>query len=454
MSRQARSGEKLLLTYYGDDFTGSTDSLEAAGMAGIPAMLFLAPPTTAVLSRYPGLRVVGVAGTSRSRTPQWMSENLGQVFASLKALGAPICHYKTCSTFDSSPEIGSIGRAIEIGIEVFGRSVPVVVGVTRHRRFVMLSNLFATASVAGNDEIYRIDRHPTMSRHPTTPMTEADLRLHLSRQTGRTIAGFHFQQMLASDAEARFDRLIESADIVVLDTFDAATTRRVGQLLAHYTSREQGFVAGSSGVEYALFEYLKESVALPVTAPPTHRGKADKIVAVYGSCSPVAADQIAWAESNGLVTMAADTVALMENGPAAEAALTAEISAALSHSPGVVVYTARGPSDPQIARTRQALEKNGYANSAEPLGQKLGHVLRNIIKRTGVHRAAVAGGDSSGYVISQMNVEAIDIAGPLVPGAPLCRIHSNDRKMDGVEIVLKGGQVGEPDFLSRLIAGH
>ena len=35
----------LLLTFYGDDFTGSTDAMEALSVNGVPAVLFLAPPS-------------------------------------------------------------------------------------------------------------------------------------------------------------------------------------------------------------------------------------------------------------------------------------------------------------------------------------------------------------------------------------------------------------------------
>lgn len=447
---------KPILTFYGDDFTGSTDSLEAAAMAGIPAMLFLAPPAPKDLARYPGLRVVGVAGTSRSRSPEWMSAHLPTVFAKLKALGAPICHYKTCSTFDSAPRTGSIGRAIEVGIEIFGRAVPVVVGVTRHRRFVAFSNLFAAGSIAENQEVFRIDRHPSMSRHPVTPMDEADLRLHLARQTKLTIAGFDFRRMLSQDSQTAFNAQAASADIVILDTFDDTTTRRTGELLARYADDKPTFVAGSSGVEYALFEYLAEKGELPIVSPPAPRGPVDKIVAVFGSCSPVAEQQIAWAEANGLAVIAADTVSMVENSRATEVSLSKEAAAALSHRPGVVIYTARGPNDPRIARTRQALERAGYSKfrSSQFLGKHLGRVLRKVIASTGVRRAALAGGDSSSYAVPEMGVKALDVAGPLVPGAPLCRFFTQDGVTDGTEIALKGGQVGNPDFLARLFAGH
>jgi uncharacterized protein YgbK (DUF1537 family) len=448
-------GDGLLLTFYGDDVTGSTDCLEAAALAGIPAMVFLSPPSSKDLSRYPSLRVVGVAGSSRSRTPDWMSDNLPGVFAKLKALGAPICHYKTCSTFDSAPMIGSIGRAIEIGEDVFGRPVPVVVGVAKHRRYVVFSNLFAATRVAGGRDIVRIDRHPTMSRHPITPMDEADLRIHLARQTARKIASFDFCEMLAEDAQSAFAERLQSADVVILDTFDAATTRRAGQLLAGYAAREPAFVAGSSGVEYALFDHLAAEGLLSSAPLPTPCGPVDRIVALFGSCSPVTESQIAWAEKNGFAVIAADTVALAGNGSAAEASLADEVAGTLSQSKGVVVYTARGPSDPQIARTRQVLERIGGSLDGYPsLGEALGRVLRSVIDRTGARRVALGGGDSSTYALSQLGVDAFDLAGPLVPGAPLCRIHARSRSLEGVEIAFKGGQVGEADFIGRLCAGR
>lgn len=454
MSNHPNHDEELFLTFYGDDVTGSTDALEAAALAGVPAVLFLAPPTLAQLRRYPGIRVVGVAGDSRSRSPAWMDSNLPSIFQSLKALGAPVCHYKTCSTFDSSPSVGSIGRAIEIGISCFRAPVPVVVGVPRHRRFVVFSNLFAAGSVAGPQDIYRIDRHPTMSRHPVTPMDEADLRLHLARQTARSIAGFDFCQMLSHDAQERLAAL--SADIVIFDTFDATTTRRTGALLARLAAEGQLFVAGSSGVEYALFDHLKAEGRLPATAPLEPLGPASKIVAVYGSCSPVSERQIAWAENNGLTVIAADTTAMVEGGDAVEAATAAKMADALSRGQGVVLCTARGPNDPRIAQTQETLRKTGHNShdSSRILGERLGRVLRTVVEHTGVRRAVLAGGDSSSHAISQMGIEALEVAGPLVPGAPLCRVHADNQRLDGLEVVLKGGQVGEPDFLGRLIAGR
>jgi uncharacterized protein YgbK (DUF1537 family) len=456
MTAATRRPGGLLLSFYGDDFTGSTDALEAIAMAGAPAMLFLEPPSPEDLQRYPGLAAVGVAGTSRSRSPAWMDAHLPEIFAKLKALGAPLTHYKTCSTFDSAPDIGSIGRAAAIGQDVFGRPVLAVVGVTKLRRYVVFSTLFAAAAIGGATEVFRIDRHPTMSRHPVTPMAEADLTRHLRLQTDRRVAGFDVTAMAAPDAESRLAAALADNDIVLLDTFDAATTRQTGRLLAGHGAEAQAFVVGSSGVEYALADYLTAEGELPIAAPPSSAGPVERLLVVCGSCSPVTEGQIAWAEANGAAVLAVDTEALVrDDGPAARAALVEHLAAAFADHAIVVAHTARGPADPRLAPTRAALAARGLAahDSSAVLGGATGRVVRDAVARLGLSRVVLAGGDSSSHAVTAMGVEALGVAAPMVPGAPLCRLASRDAAVDKLEVTLKGGQLGAPDYFARVKAG-
>ena len=219
----------LLLTFYGDDFTGSTDALEVLASAGVPTILYLTIPTDKQLSAAPDTQAIGIAGISRSQNPAWMEANLPTVFNRLKSLEAPVFHYKVCSTFDSTPAVGNIGRAAEIGRAIFGDTpVPVVVGAPALGRYVIFGNLFATAAGV----TYRIDRHPVMSRHPTTPMDEADLRLHLARQSPLASALVDHAALNTLPLEELRHRVQESeAGLVVLDTVDAATQNVVGQIL-------------------------------------------------------------------------------------------------------------------------------------------------------------------------------------------------------------------------------
>jgi uncharacterized protein YgbK (DUF1537 family) len=141
------SDRNLLLSYYGDDFTGSTDVMEALASNGVPTVLFMDIPDDALLARFADCKAIGIAGTSRSESPQWMDDHLAPTFKWLKALGCDICHYKVCSTFDSSPQIGNIGKAVEIGKQVFSQAlVPIVVGAPQLKRYTAFGNLFAAST--------------------------------------------------------------------------------------------------------------------------------------------------------------------------------------------------------------------------------------------------------------------------------------------------------------------
>jgi uncharacterized protein YgbK (DUF1537 family) len=328
--------------------------------------------------------------------------------------------------------------------------------VTKHRRYVAFGNLFAAAGIGGATEIFRIDRHPTMSRHPVTPMHEADLGRHLAAQTDSRIVGFDFLEMLADDAEVRLERRAESADVVVFDTFDAATTRATGRLLDAVSVRRPVFAIGSSGVEYALVDHLTAVGVLPLVVPPAARPAVDRLFAVCGSCSPITDGQIGWAEANGFAVISVDTVGFVEDEAPARRRLVETVTAAFAVHRGVVVHTARGGDDPRLGPTRAALARRGLDAhaSSEVLGGALGRATAEVLAATGLSRVVLAGGDSSSHAVSAMGVTSLEVAGPLVPGAPLCWLNSPAAHVDGVEISLKGGQVGTPDFFARVMNGR
>jgi uncharacterized protein YgbK (DUF1537 family) len=70
-----------------------------------------------------------------------------------------------------------------------------------------------------------------------------------------------------------------------------------------------------------------------------------------------------------------------------------------------------------------------------------------------LRRIAVAGGDSSGEVAAALGVQALTMTARLAPGAPLCRAWSRDGRRDGLEVVLKGGQMGGMGFFGAVRDG-
>lgn len=444
----------LLLAYYGDDFTGSTDALEALTLAGVPTVLFLELPDAKALRRFADVRAVGLAGHARGRSPAWMHEHLAPALQALAALGAPVLHYKVCSTFDSSPAIGSIGCAIDVGVPLMGGNwSPTVVGVPRLGRYQAFGHLFAAAQGQG----YRLDRHPTMSRHPVTPMGESDLRVHLGAQTTRRRALIDFTQLKRGAGDAALQAACAASDtpVVLIDVLDDETLREAGRLV--WQHRGAGvFSASSSGLSYALAAHWQASglVRPPVALPAA--GPVPAVAVVSGSCSPVTAGQIAWAGDHGFALHRLDTAQLFSAEDATvQAAITAACTA-LDAGASPLVYTARGPDDPAVLQFAGQARAAGLSREDAALrtGQALARVMCGLLdRRPALRRVAVAGGDSSGEVAAALGVQALTLQARLAPGAPLCRAWSDLPARDGLELVLKGGQMGEPDFFGRVRDG-
>ena len=95
-----RLPEGLLVAWYGDDFTGSAAVMEVLTFAGLPSVLFLEVPTPEQLARFGSLRGIGIASTARAHGTAWMDAHLPAAFGTLAGLGAPVTHYKMCSTLE------------------------------------------------------------------------------------------------------------------------------------------------------------------------------------------------------------------------------------------------------------------------------------------------------------------------------------------------------------------
>jgi uncharacterized protein YgbK (DUF1537 family) len=428
--------------------------MEALTFAGLPAVLFFDIPRPEQLARFPGLRGIGIAGIARSQPPAWMRAHLPPIFRALRDSGAPLIHYKICSTFDSSPTTGSIGTAIDIGQAMFGNGwIPLITAAPAIHRYQAFGHLFATVAGTG----YRLDRHPTMSRHPVTPMHEADLGRHLAAQTALPTGVVDFVAMKGGRADAVLaQRRAEGARILSLDIVDQETLAEAGRLVWEHREPIQ-FVVGSQGVDYALIAHWQARGLIPVAETPPIAKRASRVVAVSGSCSPVTAEQIAWAEAHGFEGIRLDPTAAVDAGRWA-----AEIEAgvgralqALSAGRDPVIFTARGPDDPSVAALSAAVAAAGASAEGvnERIGQGLGRLLDRIMRTAGLDRGIIAGGDTSSHAALALGVYALTALAATVPGAALFKAHAEDPAHRDLELALKGGQMGTPDYFGRIKAG-
>ena len=455
---------RLLMAFYGDDFTGSTDALEFLTRAGAKTVLFIEPPTTAQLAKYTDLQAIGVAGRSRTMTPAEMEKELTPAFRALADLNPHHVHYKVCSTFDSSATIGSIGTAIDIGREIFpAEYVPLLVSAPHLGRYCLFGNLFARMGIGSEGELYRLDRHPSMRKHPVTPANEADLRLHLAKQTEKSIGLFDILELHKGQMGLpKLSELLKAGNEVVLfDALDQQDMENVGEVINQQANDKNiVFSVGSSGIEVALGSQWQKSGKIEKKDKWESSDAVGPVLIASGSCSPVTSAQIRYAINNGFSEIAIDTESLVQQlssnadfislsfledaaGQYIEQAVNS-----IEQGKNVLIHTSLGNDDVRNLKTDEILNNKGLNNSITALlyGSLLGYIARHTAEKALLKRVVVAGGDTSSYAARAMGIEAVEMIAPLTPGAPLCRAFAPGSSIDQLQVAFKGGQVGKEDF--------
>ncbi len=449
----------LLMAFYGDDFTGSADAMEALTINGVKTALFLGHPTEERLQeKLKSLHAVGISGTSRTMTPNQMAGELPDQFKLLNGLNPRFIHYKVCATFDSSPEIGSIGRAADIAVDIIKPSSSAIVqGIPLLGRYIAFGNHF---TVYG-DERFRLDRHPVMSKHPITPMDEGDIRVHFSKMSTKSVGLIDLVHREASHEEisARYDKcLADGADIVLFDTLNDTHLFDIGKLLHDKSEQGTVFAIGSSGFEYAMGRYWQDAGL--VEPPPQFGsiGPAERMIVISGSAAANTAEQINYAAANGFGAVALQTDHLVD-AATAEDERNRAIKEALAHIGAgrhPLLYATLGPDDPIIAKTVDRVQKLGIDQSetGKMIATQQGLILRALLEETGIGRVCVAGGDTCSYALRQLDIHSLELLMPIAPAAPMCLASSDNPRFDGLQAASKGGQIGSPDYFVQVLEGR
>ncbi len=462
--------QNLFLSFYGDDFTGSTDTMESLALNGIRTALFLNAPSEEEVMHFQlkktwdsqgsrNLQAFGVAGISRSLRTEEMEAELTPIFERLKNIKTDFFHYKVCSTFDSSPEIGSIGFAMDLAFKYFPSTyIPLIVGAPFLNRFSVFGNLFARI----DGVTYRLDRHPTMSRHPVTPMHESDLRLHLGKQTNRKIELmdlFALEQNFEQRQKIFKQLNLNDGEVLLFDTLSIDHLINVGEQIMRNTQQDTcQLIIGASSAEHALSLYLQKNKKLIKPDIPISPGKSKQVIVLSGSCAPTTGKQIDWALKRGFEDIRIDTIKLVhpELSQAEEQRVVEKSLEALAIGKSIAIYSAKGPDDPVINKTKKEMLRLGLndESTGKHLGAVQGNILKHILTKAGKIRTVICGGDTSGHASKALGIYALEILMPISPGAPLCIVHSKNELFDGLQMALKGGQNGAYNYIESIREGR
>ncbi|WP_164200638.1 four-carbon acid sugar kinase family protein [[Micrococcus luteus] ATCC 49442] len=420
--------------FVADDLTGAADVLAQSHRYGLEAVLVIGDaPLPADAD------VVGIAGPSRSLAGEAFDNLVRRDLAGIAPLNLEVLLYKVCSTFDSSTTVGSIGRGIQLLHEQFPLHgpIPVVPAQPGFGRYTAFSNHYATHA----GQIYRLDRHPVMSRHPSTPMAEADLRQVLAEQLGSAQEpdAIHlpaYDNGTFKDAWADRRRDL-GAQAFVVDAVDEHHMDAVAEAL---TREEHGHgpsvVVGSGGIMAA----LARSVSDHAPRTPGPQRPSGPVLAISASASSTTAEQINDALTHGWEDVPVPAELLQRHDPAAVAALDEQVSAALRSGRNVVVHTTRGAADPRYG--------TGTPLDAGYVGALIGGIAARMAGAGLTRDIAVCGGDTSSHALIAMGVRELRVSDQFVTAGPILQTDGASA-VAGCRLVLKGGQVGPTNILRR-----
>lgn len=394
------------VVFLGDDFTGASDSLATYARNGWPSRLVLG-----VDAGTTGLAALGLPTDLRSLGPRAAAAEIAALWPRIAAATPRIVHFKVCSTFDSSPAVGSIGAVTADLIQRFRPDVIAVIGGQPSLgRYCIFGNLFA----AGPDGmVHRIDRHPVMGQHPVTPMAEADLRQHLRHQG---MPDLDLIPYTALGDTAELVRRLRGGP-VLLDVTTAHDQSMIAAALRIVGGR-QLLIGASSVAEIVAKTCCLADQPAPI-APPVSRN----LLVFAGSRSANTQVQVARAQSYTKIPLTPQALHSEH--------LIAEVVAQLRAEVPVLVHL-----QPNVA----------YDLSPDALATESSAFVAAVLAQVDVGYLGLAGGDTSSRIANRLGFDALDFARSVGAGACICVGRHRDAGRDRMRIMLKGGQMGTPDL--------
>ncbi|MEM7440045.1 MAG: 3-oxo-tetronate kinase [Pseudomonadota bacterium] len=393
-----------------DDFTGASDIALTLAEAGMPVTQFIGVPKQAA----DGSLGAGVVALKSRTAP--VAEAIASSMAAAEWLldqGADQIILKVCSTFDST-DAGNIGPVLDALAERLGaKAVVVCPAFPENGRSVYQGHLFV-----GD----RLLNESGMQDHPLTPMKDADLRRVLARQSSRTVGHIPGATVLKG-AAAIVGALTETAHLIA----DAITDQDLMEIGA--AAKSLPLLCGGSGIAMGLpanYGYAPSQ--------PSWSGVRGPGVVISGSCSLATRQQVAEYSKEAPVKQ-------IEALHAVDGTYDLENLAdwVLAQSVPPLVYSS---ADPAVVAAAQ--KEFGSARAAEAIEGVFAGLSARLVAK-GLRRLVVAGGETSGAVVSALNTQALKIGPRAAAGVPLM-------KSGNVALALKSGNFGGPRFFAESLA--
>lgn len=410
----------MLIGVIADDFTGASDIANtlARGHADSPGLRVVQYMGIPDRPADPSVEAGVVSLKSRSIPAL---DAVRESLAALDWLLAQGCRqivFKYCSTFDSTRagNIGPVAQALAERLDA--RGVVVCPAFPTMGRTICQGHLFV------HD---RLLSESGMQDHPLTPMTDPDIRRWLSHQVPGPV-GLVPAPVVRQGADAIRRALADSgATLAVVDAIDDGDLMAIGRAVAGAR-----LVTGGSGIALGLARNFPGAGQGDVAQDLVNDAPG---AILAGSCSGMTRRQIE-AHRRTHPVLEIDVEAVMQDRLGA-----GEVAAFLLDRLGTAPL-AFSSGDPAQVAAMQA--RHGREAVAARLDALFGDVARRLVA-AGVGRMVVAGGETSGAVVSALGIGALGIGPEIAPGVPVLT------SADGLSLALKSGNFGDEDFFVRAL---
>lgn len=407
----------MILGVIADDFTGASDIANTLAREGMATRLFIGED-----GAMDGCDAGVIALKTRSIAAE---EAVAQSLAALDRLRAAGCRqfiFKYCSTFDSTPagNIGPVAEALAQALDAHG--IVVCPAFPATGRTVYQGHLFVGDRLLSDSG---------MERHPLTPMTDPDVRRWLARQSAELPGHVPLDVVRQGAADLRQALAARPERLVVVDAITDDDLRTIGAAAA-----SSPLLTGASGVALGLPAAFR-AAGLIGAAASTFAPNQGPALLLSGSCSNATRAQVGRYRVDH-PAFETDVDALLRGEPVLDRA----IDFVDRYSTGAPLILSSAEPEAVAAMQR----KHGAERVAHAVEHLFGRLAMWAAER-GFGRIVVAGGETSGAVVSALGLTALDLGPEIDPGVPAL----STRLANGAELALalKSGNFGAPDFLTK-----
>ncbi len=417
-----------LLGCIADDFTGATDLASMLVKSGMRTVQLIGVPDEEP-DLAPGAEPDAIVVALKSRTIP-PSEAVAMSLAALRWLQRAGCRqffFKYCSTFDSTEEgnIGPVADALVAALDCgFALATP---AFPANARSVFQGHLFVGSTPLNESG---------MEKHPLTPMTDANLVRVLGRQTSGTVGLVPFATVdrgAGAIRDAMTGLKERGSRYAIVDAVTDDHLRAIGAAAASHA-----LITGGSGVAIGLADNFRAAGLLEAIDDPGALPEiAGHSAVLAGSCSRATLFQIGFARDHA-PTLELDALATPDAAHLARQALD-WAKDKVGRAP--VVIAASAPPD----RVAALQEKLGRDAAGALVEDALATIADGLVT-LGVRRMVVAGGETSGSVVTRLGVRRLRIGDEIDPGVPWTYAEGNGAPL---LLALKSGNFGGRNFFLK-----